>query len=134
MWAIIWVSELATLSPVLASTPPAALFAAPALLSEPSSRMFSALSEPGGGAGAVAVAMFESSVTMDCTLRDRIPESARDLIAHSQPVALSTSTATRAMAIRPAISSPSPAECARCRGATGPGDCVLGDCVLADCG
>src|SRR6478735_580347 len=86
MCAIIWVSELATLSPVLASEPPAALLAAPTLVSDPNSRMFSAEYDPGGGAGAVAVARFESSVTMACTLREMIPESARDLIAHSQPV------------------------------------------------
>ena len=107
MCAIIWLSELATPSLVLASVPPAALFAAPALVSEPSSRMFSAEYDPGGGAAVpVAVAMLVSSETIASMLRAAMPESARDLIAHSQPVAVSTRTATSAMAMRPAIRSP----------------------------
>ena len=122
--AIIWLSELATPSEVLSSVPPAAALAAPALVSEPSSRMFSAVNEPAGGGAAVAVARFESSVTMACTLREMMPESARDLIAHSQPVAVSTMTATRATAIRPAISSPCRPECARCWAGRPAGRCA----------
>src|SRR6478752_9042229 len=93
MCAIIWVSELATVSLVLASVLPA-LPLAPARVSEPSSRMFSGAYEPGAGGATVAVDRFVSSVTTAEMLRETIPESARDLMAHSQPVAVNTITAT----------------------------------------
>ena len=67
----------------------------------------------GGTAVPVAVAMLVSSETIASMLRAAMPESARDLIAHSQPVAVSTRTATSAMAMRPAIRKPCPPEWAR---------------------
>src|SRR6478736_3157042 len=125
MCAIIWVSELATPSPVLASVLPASPLA-PERVSEPSSRMFSGAYEPGAGGATVAVERLESSVTMAEICRDTMPESARDLIAHSQPVAVNTSTATSATAIRPAISSRCSAVWVRGAGVERPGPGSLG--------
>jgi hypothetical protein len=107
MCATIRVSELATPSDVLESELLASPLA-PERVSEPSNRMFSAWKLPAGAA--VADATLESSLTMALTLRDRMPESARALIDHSQPVTSRTTTATSATATRPAINSPRGAE------------------------
>ena len=110
MCAIIWLSELATPSLVLSSVPPAAAVrgAGPGVGAEQQDVLRASRTPPGGGTVPVAVAMFVSSVTIASMLRAAMPESARDLIAHSQPVAVSTSTATRAMAMRPGDEQPVP--------------------------
>ena len=97
-----WATEVSTLLLVLPALP-----LAPARLSEPSSRMFSAgYVAAGPGTVAVGVAMLASLVFTACTLRAWIPASAVDLITHSVPVTTSSSTATTPTTARTATHSP----------------------------